>query len=180
VLPEHLEHHVDRHRVEAGERLVEHQHVRVVHQRRGDLRPLLVAQRQVVHRVGEALAETEALQQVTGAGGRIATVEPVQPCQVGDLVDHRHLRVEPALLRHVAETAAALRAEGAAVQRDRARVRGEHPEQDAHRGRLARAVAADKPGQPAASHREPHVVQHPAAGEGPADPVELQHVDLLS
>ena len=45
-LGQDLGHVVDTARVQAGERLVEHEQLRVVHQRGGQLHPLLVAVRQ--------------------------------------------------------------------------------------------------------------------------------------
>src|SRR3712207_8974489 len=49
-----------------SERLVEHEHLRVVHQRGGDLGALLVAQRQCLQLVAGALAETDPLDQRVG------------------------------------------------------------------------------------------------------------------
>ena len=58
---------VDREGVQARERLVEDEHLRVVHQRGGDLRALLIAERQRLDVVAQALAESESLEQSAGA-----------------------------------------------------------------------------------------------------------------
>ena len=62
LLEQRLGEGVDADRVEAGERLVEDEHLGSVHQRGGQLDALLVAQRQLLHRVAAALAEPEPLE----------------------------------------------------------------------------------------------------------------------
>jgi len=49
-----------RHRVEAGEGLVEHDQVGLVHQGHGQLHPLLVAVREVLHPIAQPLLQPEA------------------------------------------------------------------------------------------------------------------------
>ena len=58
---EHAAEHVDADRVEAGERLVEHEQLRVVHERGRELHALLVAERERLHAVAGALGEAEPL-----------------------------------------------------------------------------------------------------------------------
>ena len=108
---------VDTDRVEPGERLVEDEHLRPADQRRRQLHPLLVAERQLLDPVAAPLGDAEALDPVgrgPGGGGR---VQAVQPGEVGDLLVHPHLRVEAALLRHVADPAAGRDVEGRPCQR---------------------------------------------------------------
>jgi hypothetical protein len=56
---QHARDDVDGERIEARERLVEDEHLRVVHERGGDLRALLIAERERLDVVAQALAETE-------------------------------------------------------------------------------------------------------------------------
>ena len=59
LLEQRLGEGVDADRVEAGERLVEDEHLGPADQRGGELDALLVAQRQLLHRVAAALAQAE-------------------------------------------------------------------------------------------------------------------------
>ena len=60
LLEQRLGEGVDADRVEAGERLVEDEHLGPADQRGGELDALLVAQRQLLHRVAAALAQARA------------------------------------------------------------------------------------------------------------------------
>jgi ABC-type branched-subunit amino acid transport system ATPase component len=111
----HGDDHVDGHRVEAGERLVEHEHPRLVHERRRDLDPLLVAERQAGEDVGRAVGEGEPVEHLERPAPRRGPVDAVQAGEVDQLREHGHLRVEPAFLGHVAEAAPDVVAEGLAV-----------------------------------------------------------------
>jgi hypothetical protein len=93
----------------------------------------------------------------------------VQTPEVRDLLGDAHLRVEPPLLRHVAEASAVRRGERRPGDADRARVGREHPQQDAHGGGLARAVGADEAGEPARPDLESDVVEHEALAVSLAD-----------
>ena len=104
--PQHALHRLDGHRVEARERLVEHEHLGPVHERRRDLGALLVAERERLDGVVRALAEAESLEQLEGVAVRGGRAPAVQAGEVDRLLEHPHLRVEPALLGHVAEAAA--------------------------------------------------------------------------
>jgi hypothetical protein len=152
---------VDGERIEARERLVEDQHLGVVHERGGDLRALLIAERERLDVVAEALAETELLEQGARAGPASAA-EAVQAGEVDDVLEHLHLRVEAALLGHVAEAAPVGRGHPRAAEGDGAAVPGEHAQDDPHRRRLARAVAADEARSAAGGDGERHVVEHAA------------------
>ena len=72
-------------------------------------------------------------------------IEPVEPREVDELIEHAHLRVQAALLRHVAEPAARLGVDWSPEPPHLARVRLQHAEGDPHRGRLAGAVRTDEP-----------------------------------
>jgi hypothetical protein len=83
---QHAAHHLDRRGVQPGERLVEDEHLRVVHQRRGELDALLVAQRQLLHLVAEAVADAEHVRPAPHGGGGVRGAHAVQPGQVGQLL----------------------------------------------------------------------------------------------
>ena len=78
ALLQHAGHDVDRERVQARERLVEDQHLGVVHERGGDLGALLVAERQGLDVVAQPLAEPELLEQRGGAHPSASVLE--KPC----------------------------------------------------------------------------------------------------
>ena len=109
ALAQHAAHHVDAGRVEAGERLVEHEHLRVVDERDAELDALLVAERERLDAVAGALARPSRSIQRSAARAAPAAGEPVQAREVHELVAHAHLRVQAALLRHVAEARARAR-----------------------------------------------------------------------
>ena len=92
--------------IEAGEGLVEHEHVRLVDHGRGQLHPLGHAAGQVLDLVLAAVAEAEALEEVGGASLAGRLVEAVEAGDPREQVEHPHVAVEAALLRHVAPRAA--------------------------------------------------------------------------
>ena len=109
--------HVDADRVEAGERLVEHQQLGLVDERGRELDALLVAERELLDAVLGALGQARGAR---SSGPRRASgrVDAVQRGEVDELGAHAHLRVQAALLRHVAEArAGARRRRGAPRQR---------------------------------------------------------------
>jgi len=142
ALVQHLAHGIDRLRVEAGERLVEHEHQRVEHKGRGQLHALLVAVAQALDVVPRAILQAEPVQPARRGGGRGVWRSAVQLREVRQLLARAHLRVEPALLRHVADAPPGLEVDRSAAPEHLAAVGDEHPEDDPHRGGLARAVAA--------------------------------------
>ena len=146
-----------------------------MHEGRGDLRALLIAERQAFEGVAPALSEAQPLEQAVDLALRCGGAQPVQLAEVDELFGDLHLGVEPALLRHVAETRAIARGDRLPVERDGARTLREHTENDAHRGGLACAVASDKAGHAATRDAECHVVEHPPVAEAAGDPVQLDH-----
>ena len=79
ALAQHAAHDVDADRVEAGERLVEHEHLRVVDERDAELDALLVAERERLDAVAGALVSpSRSIQRSAAAvGGRAAA----SPCR---------------------------------------------------------------------------------------------------
>ena len=145
-----VDHRVDGERVEAAERLVEHQGGRVVDQRRGDLHPLLVAERQRLDAVARALAEAEPLEVASARGSRgVRGRHPVQPAEVDELVGDLHAwgtaRAPRACSRTGAGRASVI---GRPSQSTSPGVGREHAHDDPHRRRLAGPVGADEAGQP--------------------------------
>ena len=113
-------------------------------ERGGELRALLVAERQRLRAAVGDLGEAEALEPLVGRRARPRAVDAVQAGEVDELVGDAHLRVQPALLRHVAEPRASGRVDRPALPADLAAVGLEHAEHDPHRRRLARAVRPDE------------------------------------
>ncbi len=122
-LHEHRGEGVDGHRIEAGEGLVEDQDVRLVHQRGGQLDALLVSQRQRLDAVVTPVGDAQRRDPAGGRGVRLGGARAVQPGEVDELLVHPHARVQPALLRHVAEPPPVLVAHRPAVEPDACRRR---------------------------------------------------------
>ena len=75
---QHAAEHVDADGVEPRERLVEHEQLRPVHERRAELHALLVAERQRLHAVARAVGDPEPLEPAVGRRRRVAARE--SPC----------------------------------------------------------------------------------------------------
>ena len=140
ALAQHGAHDVDRHRVQAGEGLVEDEQVGAADEGGGELDALLVAQGEPLDLVVAAPGDAEALGPLptgpAGGGG----VDAVEPGEVGQLLADPHPGVQAALLGHVADAAADPGVDRCAVPGHRARVGGERAHDDAHGGGLAGAV----------------------------------------
>ena len=174
-LAQHLARALDGGRVEAGERLVEHQHVRAVHQRGGELDALLVAEAELLYRVAAPVAQAEPGQPQVGRAVCVVGAHAVQLGEVDQLVEHAHPRVEPALLGQVADPPAGAQRDRLAVHAYLAGVRGEHAEHDAHGGGLAGAVAPDEAEDLSGRDAEADVAAGHDVAEAPGYPVHLQY-----
>src|SRR6185437_13194952 len=117
----------------------------------------------------------EAVEQGGGGSRRIRLAVAVEAGEVGDVLPRLHLRVEAALLRHVAEAAAVLGRHGRAVEDDLAGVGLEDAERDPHGGGLAGAVAADEAGEASRTDVEAHVVERATVAIRLRDAVEFEH-----
>ena len=155
--------------------LVEHEHLGVVDERDAELDALLVAERERLDLVAGALGQPEPLDPGVGGGERLSGAEPVQPREVHELVADAHLRVQAALLGHVAEPAARGRVDLPALPADLARVGLEDAQDDPHRGRLARPVRADEAEQAAGRGAEREVVERKRAAEAAPESDQLEH-----
>jgi hypothetical protein len=158
-ISQHPEHGVDAHGIEAGERLVENEHFGLVDESGGDLCALLVAEGQGIDGVVRPRAEFEPLEQTGRACRCITSGHAVQPTEVGDLLGHLHLRVEPTLFRHVPEDSPVIAAERRPAQAHRAGIGRQHAEDDPHRRRLAGTVSPDESGDAAVTDGETHLVE---------------------
>src|SRR3954468_20914776 len=174
ALAQHLAQHVDADRVEAGERLVEHEQLGVVRERRAELRALLVAERERLRAPLGDLGEAEALEPAPRRRPRRRVVEAVQAREVHELVGDAHLRIQAALLGHVAEPGARRGVDRPAAEAHLAGVRREDAEHDAHGGGLARAVGADEAEELPLAHGEAEAVERDRLAVAPAQAVELE------
>jgi hypothetical protein len=166
---------VDGDRVEPGEGLVEHERLRLVDERNGELHPLLVAQRQRLDRLVGAVGDAQPLEQGVGAERGALAAQAGQPGEVDELVADAHVRVEPALLGHVAEAPPDLGADRLAAVADLSPVGLDHAEDDPHGGGLPGAVRAEEPADLAGRHRHGEVVGGDPVPEALGQPADLEH-----
>ena len=142
---QHAAQHVDADRVEAGERLVEHEQLRA--RARAPRRAARAAGcRARAPRRGRRRARPARAARSSGRPRpRVGRADAVQRGEVDELVAHAHLRVQPALLRHVAEAPPRRGVDGArrasAPRRGR---RASTPRTIRIVGRLAGPVGADE------------------------------------
>jgi hypothetical protein len=151
--------HVGDDRVQPGERLVQHQQVRVVHERGGELHALLIALRELLDPGVGPLGQAEPLQPGRGRAARLRMGPAVQHPEVLELLGGAHLGVQAALLGHVADPLPRPGVERAPAPRDRPAVGGEQAADDPHRRRLAGPVAPDEAEQLAGRHVEAQPVE---------------------
>ncbi len=167
--------HVDADRVEPRERLVEHQQLRAVHERDAELDPLLVAERERLDAVARALGQPEPLEPALRGRRCLGARQAVQRGEVGELVEHAHLRVQAALLRHVAEAGARVEVDRPAAPADLAAVGLEHAEDDAHRRGLAGAVRTHEAEELPRLDREGEAVEGDDVAVAAREFDDLQH-----
>ena len=74
--------HVDRDRIEPGERLVEHDDLGFVEERPGQLHPLLVAERQLLDLGRRPVGQAQPLEPLVGRRGRRARAQATDPSEV--------------------------------------------------------------------------------------------------
>ena len=145
--------------IEAGERLVHQQDLRIVEDRGDELDLLLVALRQLVGAPVGKVLDAEPVQPVARLAARPVRCHAVQRGEVRELIEHAHPRIEAALLGEVAPRRPR---QGPAVgpsPGDDAGVGLEDPQDDPHRRRLARPVRAEEPEDLAARDVEREAVE---------------------
>ena len=151
--------------IEAGERFVQNQHARAVHQGAEDLDALSVA-------LGEGLeprplppTKPDALQQrVGGVQGR-AAIHALEPAVEGDRLARTFAREQAALLGQETDLAARPGVGRPPEQADHASVRAQKSQHTAQGRALSRAVDADEPGDAAGRRGEADVLDPAPAGE---------------
>ena len=173
ALGEHLGHDVGADRVQAGERLVEDQDRRVVDERGGELDALLIAQRQLLDVLRRALGDAEAVD--PAGGGRVGIVAAVQGREVAKQAVDAHLRIQAALLGHVAERPLHLAGDRLAAPAHVAGVGLQHAERDPHRRRLAGTVGADEADDLALGDVERQAVERDRLSVASRHVAQLQH-----
>ena len=99
-----------------------------------------------------------------------------QACQVDELLEHPHLRIQPSLLRHVAEAAAHARVDPLAAPADLPRVGLQDTERDPHGGRLPRPVAPHETDDAALGDLEGDAVERNDVAESAPQIDQLEHV----
>src|SRR5690606_27697059 len=154
-------------RVQSREGLVQDEQGGPVDDGGGDLGALLVAEGEPLEGLVGALGEAEPVEQVARVAHGGGLVDAVEAGEVAELVDDLHLRVQAAVLGHVAEGAAASGVELRAVEGQGAAVGPEHAEDDAHGRGLAGAVAADETGHPTGLDVEADAVEGAQVTEVP-------------
>jgi hypothetical protein len=133
-------------RVQVGQRLVEQEHLRPVGDRPGQGDPLLLAARQLA---GAALHGRLQLEAGPGLGGGAVPLglgHPLDLERVGDVVQHRHVRVQGVVLEHHGHLPPARLDPGhvAPADLDGARGRGLQPGDGPQQGGLAAARRAEQ------------------------------------
>ncbi len=170
-----LGHRRDADRVEAGERLVEHEQLRVVGQRYGQLDALLIAVRKLLDLRLRTVAETHPLEPARRGRIRIAPAQAVLLGEVGELLTDAHPGVQAALLGHVAEAQARPAVDRLALPSDLAAIRPGQPEDAAHRRGLARAVWPEEADDPAGSGGERRAVEGHDSSVALREVVDFEH-----
>ncbi len=139
---------VARQRIDAGRRLVENEHVRLVHDGNGERQPLADAERQIGGKLVEIIGKSELLDEAGEALFRLLGRQMEQPCVQVEILPHGQLGVQRERLRHVADTPARFDVAGVGRRTEQERFafgRRQKTGEHLHGGGLAAAVGADEP-----------------------------------
>ena len=166
-------------RVEVARRLVEDEDRRVVDERLREADALAVAVRQVPDLLAEHLREAAHLDDALArACWKVLVVEVPEVGGELQVLEHAHLEVERRALRQVAEALAHLERlveDVVAVDPRRPAGRRDEAREDAHRGRLAGAVWAEKADDFAAPNLEVDLVERAERPEALGQVVRVDH-----
>ncbi len=165
-------------RVETAHRLVEEDHLGVVHQRLGDAHPLQHALRVGAKpRVGRVL-EAHPLEQLVHASCAPRRLEAGEPRVEVEYLAAGQVGVEPGVLRQEADVLAERALRHVAAQHPGlAAGRPDQPHQQLEGRRLAGAVRTDEAEDLAAAHRERQAVEHALAPHSEARAEVLDYVE---
>ncbi len=144
LLGEHIADGVDTGWVKSGQRLVQDQHLRTVHQRGSELHSLLVPVGESIHLADGPVCDPQPFQPSCRGGLGVDRAHPVQSPEVLKLLADEHRRVQPPLLRHVPEAAPFRLADLDTIPPDHAGVQIGETEYSPHRCRLACPIGAQK------------------------------------
>src|SRR6266849_1878362 len=163
------------HRIEAGERLVENQEVRIVQHGRDELHLLLHPLRQLIDAAQFPLGKSESLEPCLRSLARLPPVDALHFAEEDEHVEHPHLAVQPALLREIADP---LRVGPAAPRLPEythgASVGLQNVHDHAYGRRLPGAVRPEQAVDNPAGHGQRQLVNRGVTGKAFADPVEDQ------
>src|SRR5215203_387240 len=173
VLPEQVPEQLLVDGIEAGERLVQDEQVRLVENGADELHLLLHALRQLLDLGFGPLGELHPLQPALDVGPELGPLEAADLAEEEELVHHRHPAVEPALLGQVADPPQILRRPRMAEDRDLARVLGRDVHDHADGRRLARPVGPQQAEDAPRRHRHRDVVHRDEVPVGLADVPQL-------
>ena len=144
ALEQEILHEPDVDRIEPGRRLVEHAQLGVAQQHGGDLHLLGHALAQAIDLPAGDMRQLDALEPFARAPARLGAAEALERAEVGHHVGDGQLRVEPALLRQVAEAVEVLAPPRLAEHAHLARVRPDDVHQDPDERALAGAVRTEQ------------------------------------
>ena len=168
----------DRDRVEPGERLVEHEQLGLVDERRDQLDALLVAVRQRVEAVVRPIGEAEPFEPAVDAAATSSARPPhSRP---------RYTSWSRTCMRGYRPRSSGMYPNRGALQRDRraapshgAGVQFDQTEHGPHRRRLSRAVRAEESRQAGRMRGERASVKRGQSPKALADTIELKHTGHL-
>ena len=178
-LHQQLLHRVHREGIEPGERLIEDDQRRIVHQGRGQLDSLLIPVGQIVEASCCTIGQPQCIKPPVGRHSRPRGGKAGQPAKEQELVTHPHARIETALLRHVTEPAPDVGVDRPAIPPRLAAVGRHQPEDDPHRRRLASTVRPHEPGEAACRGPESALVECLYAAIPLGYAAKLEHADRL-
>src|SRR3989449_9024439 len=162
--------------IEPGERLVQHEELGLVQDRRDELHLLLHALRELVHATQAPRFEAQPFKPERGARPCPPPLHALHLGEEHDQVEHAHSAVQPPLLGQVADARRVVPARTRLAEQPHRSLVGRDDVHDAPAGgRLAGAVRATQAGDEAARDREGQTVYGRVTGESLGDPVEREH-----
>src|SRR5664280_356415 len=166
---------IDAGRVQSSEGLVEHQHLRVVYQRRSQLHSLLVPVRQCFNLTGGPVRDLQAFQPPHCAGSGGGVIYPVEPAQVLDLLGYEHVWIQAPLFGHVAEPASLVGPDRHPVPAHGPGIQVGEAEDRSHGGGLAGPIRPEEPHDLSRWDAKAQLVEGCHGAEPTAQAVDIEH-----